>query len=177
MPQIKGNPDEIIRQLRAAGADITVHGERATNSGRRVRAILIGRSPYEINEISSKTLDVTCCIETPNTTNGGATYRTVMRTKKHQKDLISNALYWCGWHPGSGPWRVTLTRQSAGRVDKRNLDSCLKWVFDTVAVYLLDGKPGEMDDDPRIEWRTDQATAPRGHQSVRIRIEKLEAVA
>lgn len=66
---------------------------------------------------------------------------------------------------------VTLVRVSSGRVDKHNLGATLKTIIDAVAMWLLGGKPGQYDEDPRIDWdEFGQEKSKKGTFGVRITI-------
>lgn len=67
---------------------------------------------------------------------------------------------------------VRMVRGSAGKLADDALPGALKHVRDGIAVWLLGGKPGEMDDDERISWEYGQCKAQHGHQFVVINIKK-----
>jgi hypothetical protein len=57
---------------------------------------------------------------------------------------------------------VTMTRASAGTLDDDGLRAALKSVRDCVAVFLLGGRIGQHDSDPRIVWDYKQLRTSRG---------------
>ena len=66
------------------------------------------------------------------------------------------------------PCVVTLTRCGSRQLDDDNLRACLKAVRDGVADRL-----GVPDNDPRVQWRYDQAKCKRVDVGVRIELEKV----
>jgi hypothetical protein len=48
---------------------------------------------------------------------------------------------------------VRLTRIGPRRLDRDNLHAALKHVRDLIAQWLLAGRPGQRDEDARIDWR------------------------
>ena len=58
------------------------------------------------------------------------------------------------------------------KVDDDNLRGYLKGVRDFVAHWLIGGRMGELDSDPRIEWHYEQAFCGRGVHGVTVSIER-----
>jgi hypothetical protein len=66
---------------------------------------------------------------------------------------------------------VTLTRVSAGRLSPIDgLGPALKHVRDAVAMWLLGGRPGELDEDSRIGWDLQQRNLGPGKAGVIVSI-------
>lgn len=118
-------------------------------------------------------------LQTPNTANGShGHWRVLSRLRKKQKTAVGWQLRF-GKAEGSraetlgdltGSWTVTLTRFYPGQgLDPHDgLRSALKSPVDAVAEYL----GLKSDRDPRVEWKYDQKSAPRGVHGLRIEIRR-----
>jgi hypothetical protein len=84
-------------------------------------------------------LEVTVALATPNPLNARPSTRQRIAGPRRQREAVLAAL-----------WAVGPR------------------VRDAVAVWLLGGKPGQMDDDPRIRWQPWQE--PEGPAGVRVRV-------
>lgn len=111
-------------------------------------------------------------VRTVNPTNNRQHWRVVWRRSKDQRRLASSSLTTPAM---AGLWAqarvhlpavVTLTRISPGTLDDDNLRPALKSIRDGIADAF-----GVADNDPRIEWRYDQAKAKRGQYGVRVCIQ------
>lgn len=119
---------------------------------------------------------VTIPIRTVNVTNAREHYMTRHRRTKREHEAVWAALLSHKSKIRGTAWRVTLTRISPGTLDKSNLPAALKGIEDAVAQFLLGGKPGQYDDDPRLTWERQQASLGRGVHGVTIRIEAAHNV-
>ena len=114
-------------------------------------------------------ISVRVCVPTPNPSNGSrGHWAKAARLGKQQREAV--ALVLAGQVPPPGPWTVTLTRSSTGKLDPDGLQTALKRVRDVVAQHLLGGRVGERDDDAAITWRYNQRSGKRGHPCVDVDI-------
>jgi hypothetical protein len=116
-------------------------------------------------------LEVTVALATPNPLNARPSTRQRIAGPRRQREAVLAALWAVGprvpdWLPG--PWAVSLVRLGGQGVADDAVAACMKHVRDAVAVWLLGGKPGQMDDDPRIRWQPWQE--PEGPAGVRVRV-------
>lgn len=93
------------------------------------------------------TLTISMRLPTPNV--HGSTRERIGRGKRQRETV--------GWHLVNlpkplVPCRVKLVRLGPRAIGSDGAIASLKHVRDSVAMWLLGGKPGELDDDPRIEW-------------------------
>lgn len=156
MPLIR---NATLADLRAAGLDVT-----DTTPG------VASRRP-EATDVAVSVL-VHCA--TPNPTNVRAHHMARYRQVKDQYKATWAALFDIPREARATlalGCVVTLTRISVGTADDDGLRACLKSVRDCVAVWLFDGRPGEMDNDSRAEWKYAAEKGKRNRPAVRIEIE------
>ena len=117
---------------------------------------------------------VTLHLRTVNTTNAREHWSTRHRRTRAEHEAVAVALI---GHPNALRERlaagcvVTLTRVSAGTLDDDGLRAALKGVRDSVAVWMLGGRPGERDSDSRIMWRYEQRPGKRNRPAVVIEMD------
>lgn len=94
-------------------------------------------------------------------------------TKKHKRHKLQK--YWVRvvflqHNPKIDlPCKIKLTRISSRKLDSDNLQTCLKYIRDSVADYIHPGlQPGRADDDENIQWQYDQEKG--SPQSIKIEI-------
>ena len=128
----------------------------ATNVGVNTAALarMAAREPHKLGltpAVGTAPISVRLCVPTPNPSNGsrGSLGKAIGLAKK-QRAAVEAALF--GQVPPPAPWVVTLTRASAGAIAGDGLQTALKRIRDSVAVFLLGGRQGERDDDPSIRW-------------------------
>jgi len=108
-------------------------------------------------------IDITLQIRTVNPTNNRQHWRVVWQRSKKQRAITFLAVE---QQSPKLPAVVTMTRISPGTLDDDNLRPALKSIRDGIADAF-----GVPDNDPRIEWRYDQAKAKRGQYGVRVCIQ------
>lgn len=116
----------------------------------------------------------TLALRTVNTTNAREHWATRSRRVKAEHEAVAASLigYPNAWRERLAAGCVcTLTRVSAGTLDGDGLAAALKGVRDAVAVWLLGGRIGERDSDPRITWVCDQRPGKRNRPAVIVEIE------
>jgi hypothetical protein len=106
--------------------------------------------------------------------NVGRALRTHFRLVRETREMVEAAMFAHVTKRAvlAAGCTVTMTRLSFGTLDKDdNLRGALKWVKDSVAAFLLGGRPGERDDGPAIDWLYEQAKTPRGVYGVKVLVE------
>ena len=151
----------------------------ASSVGVNVEALarLAAREPHRLGlESGGPTpgvVSVRACVPTPNPSNGSrGSLGKAIGLAKRQRAAVEAALF--GQAPPPGPWVVTLTRASAGAIAGDGLQTALKRIRDSVAVFLLGGRQGERDDDPSITWAYATRPGKRNQPCLDIEIRTKE---
>lgn len=155
MPTLRDSPESVIAHLTAKGLDFTVGPACAPTTlpesavppikRERVKAQLPCQS---VTVPRRMTINVTASVKATSEANIGGTLSGRLARKGAVKAAVRAILpRWQEIPPG--PWRVTLTRYGARRLDGDNFQTSLKVVRDCVAEWL-----GVDDGDvARVKWR------------------------